>query len=323
MQLPVRLNEAFQPVISYVDQIRAVSAGSAAAAVVIMDDCIVCDWYKGTHHKKAGARTVSAGSMFNVYSIRKSYVGLALAIAIRESDCLNFDTRIRDIVSGIPPETLGELTVRHLATKRGPKFVGEQRVEREELINKVALAVTGRTISQLLRKKVFEPFELLNTEWATAPKEAMVCDFTARDGYASVRIESDEGHERNLYATARDLAYWGYLHLRKGRIQDKQAVPWELFELAPALAASSGTGKPILGWTFDNGYYHVTGYTGCHIVVLPEHNAVGVRMLNDWNLPGPYHKDTYTREIYSFHEALIASLEQAKLSQSRIKSFAF
>ncbi|WP_239630139.1 serine hydrolase domain-containing protein [Paenibacillus sp. H1-7] len=312
MPFPICLNDAFTPVISYLDQIRSQSDASAAALAVIHNDTIVCEWYKGAHHKKAGARLLDADSMFNIYSIRKSYVGLALAMAIYEGGIADMETRLSDIIQDIPREDLGELTVRHLATKRGPKFVGEQRLEREELINKVTQAATGLTIAQLLTGKVFEPLELTGTEWATSPKETMVCDFTARDGYASVRIESNEGHERNLYATVRDLACWGQLHLRKGNVRGKQVLPPELFDIAPEIAATSGTSKPVLGWTFENGYYHITGYTGCHIVVLPEYDAVGIRMLNDWNLPGTYHKDTYTSEIYSFHETLIASLEKAR-----------
>ncbi|MCE5172524.1 hypothetical protein LQV63_24935 [Paenibacillus profundus] len=77
--------------------------------------------------------------------------------------------------------------------------------------------------------------KLTNTEWISVPKENLVCDFQAADGYASVRIESNEGHERNLYSSARDLAQWGNLHLNRGLINHSQLVPVEVFTLIEQL----------------------------------------------------------------------------------------
>ncbi len=70
-------------------------------------------------------------------------------------------------------------------------------------------------VAQLINKNVLEPMQLNDTKWITVPQENLVCDFTALDGYASVRIESGEGHERNLYTSTQELAFWGYLHLKK------------------------------------------------------------------------------------------------------------
>ena len=89
---------------------------------------------------------------------------------------------------------------------------------------KVIERITGFTINQLITEKVLNPLQLTNTEWMAKPKENLVCDFQALDGYASVRIESDEGHERNLYCSAIDLAVWGQLHLNKGFLNGKQIL---------------------------------------------------------------------------------------------------
>jgi CubicO group peptidase (beta-lactamase class C family) len=97
-----------------------------------------------------------------------------------------------------------------LATNSNLKFFGSNKIEREEVACKLIKQITGRTIAELLQERIFEPLELAHTEWATVPKENLVCDFQAADGYASVRIESNEGHERNIYSSTRDLAYWGY-----------------------------------------------------------------------------------------------------------------
>lgn len=126
------------------------------------------------------------------------------------------------------------------------------------------------------------PLNLTHTEWATVPSASLVCDFEAADGYASVRIESDEGHERNLYASARDLAIWGELHLNKGFIHDKRLVPVEVFQLMEQLRADTHNRNRIFGWYFKEKWFYATGAAGCHCVVIPELNAVGVRMLNKY-----------------------------------------
>ncbi|WP_138977003.1 hypothetical protein [Brevibacillus laterosporus] len=37
--------------------------------------------------------------------------------------------------------------------------------------------------------------------------------------------DSSDGSQANLFVSARELAYWGYLHLNKGRYNDRQIIP--------------------------------------------------------------------------------------------------
>jgi hypothetical protein len=39
----------------------------------------------------------------------------------------------------------------------------------------------------------------------------------------------------NMYLSTRELAYWGYLHLNKGKINEKQIVPREIIDMATSL----------------------------------------------------------------------------------------
>jgi CubicO group peptidase (beta-lactamase class C family) len=247
---------------------------------VIQDDKIVTEWYEGYHHFKKGARKVQPDSLFNIYSTRKTYVCLALAIVIVEEN-IPIDTLVHRLVDDLPRDLLGEITIRDLCTATGAKYFGSERIEREGLQGKIIEKITGNSIAQIINEKILKPHQFTETEWITIPKENLVCDFQAADGYASVRIESDQGHERNLYTSTRDLAYWGYLHLKKGFINNSQILPKEIFDLSEIMKKQDPE-KRILGWYHQKDWFYATGAAGCHCVVFPEFNAVGVRMLNKY-----------------------------------------
>ncbi|TMV51505.1 beta-lactamase family protein [Paenibacillus mesophilus] len=282
MNLPFHdRREQFEPLLQHIEQTRCAINATAAAVVVIQDDQVVTEWYSGFHHAKSGARPVTAGSQFNIYSIRKSHIALALAYAVIDAG-LDLDAPVHPFIDGIPMDELEKVTVRDVLTKTKPKFFGPGKVEGEGLAAAIVRKVTGKTIAQLLTENVLEQLHMNQTEWAAVPKESFVCDFTAGDGYASVRIESDEGHERNLYMSAKDLASWGYLYLNNGVVGGRRIIPQDVFDLADKLRAAPGyADKRVMGWYYGNdGAFQAFGATGCHIAVLPKHNCVAVRMYN-------------------------------------------
>lgn len=287
--------------ISNVKQTQNRVGSSAAALVIIQGQEIVTEWYDGYHHHKKGAQKVTNRSLFNIYSTRKTYIGLATAIAIIDAG-IEIDTLVSDLLEDFPKEYLGEISLRDLSTKTGAKYFGPQQIEREELAAKVIEKITGSTINQLITEKVLHPMQMTGTEWVTKPKENLVCDFQAADGYASVRIESDEGHERNLYCSAIDLAVWCQLHLNKGYFDGKQILKNKIFELIENVK-NGETDKRIFGWYFQDDWYYATGATGCHCVVLPKYNAVGVRMLNRYT-------DDYKNDQITFNNLLLDCIKK-------------
>ncbi|GGD81599.1 serine hydrolase domain-containing protein [Paenibacillus nasutitermitis] len=302
MKLPEEMNDKqFQPLLDHVQRMQQEAGSSAASLIVIQNGKIVTEWYAGSHHFKSGARSVSADSLFNIYSTRKTYIGLATAIAVIEGN-LDLDKPLHNYMDDLPQEELAGITLRDLATKTGAKYFGDPKIEREELVCKLIKQITGQNIAQLITGKVLNPLGLSHTEWATAPKESLVCDFQAGDGYASVRIESDEGHERNLYTSTRDLAYWGYLHVQQGRINGSQLLPVEVFKLYESLRADEIPEKRILGWYYQQDWYYATGAAGCHCVIIPEHQAVGVRMYNKYT-------DNYKEDQHDFNSTLHSILQ--------------
>lgn len=301
MDLPMALNNKFASLISYTKEAQAKYGASASSVIVIQDNNIVTEWYEGRHHFKSGAIQVTADSMFNLYSTRKTYVGLATAIAVVEAK-LSIDTMVSDIVSDLSKSDLQDITIRDLATKSNAKFFGVERIEREEVACKLIKQLTGKNIAELIQERIFNPLELTHSEWVSVPKVNLVCDFQAADGYASIRVESNEGHERNLYSSTRDLAYWGCLFLNEGKINGKQLVPSQVFELIKQLRNDTEDRKRIFGWYFKKNWYYATGAAGCHCVVVPELNAVAVRMLNKYT-------ENYLEDQTQFNETLYESLK--------------
>lgn len=307
----VDLSEQFRPVLNQTKQTMLDVKASAASLVVIQNDRVVLEWYDGYHHSKKGARAVDADSMFNLYSTRKTYVGLATAIAAAEAN-VPLETPVYQFVQDLSREHLGEITLRDLATKTGAKYFGERRIEREELAGKVIETITGLNIAQLIADRVLNPMQLNRTEWATSPKENLVCDYQADGKYASVRMESNEGHERNLYTNTLDLGLWGYLHLNKGIINGQRLLPAAVFERYDQLQLEEGSSKRLFGWYHEEHWYYATGAAGCHCIVLPKYNAVGVRMLNRYT-------DNYKEDQLMFNQTLLNCLEGAATVVHRTK----
>lgn len=303
MKLPkADLSDHFRTLLNQTKKTMQDTASSAASLIVIHSDRIVLEWYNGFHHSKQGARQIDSESMFNIYSVRKTYVGLATAIAATEAN-VPLETPVYKFVHDISRDSLGGITIRDLATKTGAKYFGDSyKIEREELAGKVIENITGKNIAQLVTQRVFIPMQFHQTEWAASPKENLVCDFQADGKYASVRIESNEGHERNLYTSALDLAMWGYLHLNKGISNGRRIVPEAVFELYARLQLEDAS-KRLFGWYHQENWYYATGAAGCHCVVFPKHHAVGVRMLNRYT-------DNYKEDQLSFNSLLLGCLQE-------------
>ncbi|MCP3776530.1 beta-lactamase family protein [Paenibacillus sp. MZ04-78.2] len=302
MNLPVHLeNEKFEPITAYVQEVNKNFGSSAASVMIIHNNRIVLEQYHGFHHHKKGSPAVSDQSQFNIYSTRKTYVCLAMAMAALEKN-IPLTTPVHKIINELGERELGHQTLSDLATATGPEYFGEQRIEREGVQGFVVKALTGKVISEYLYEKILNPLGMKGTEWASIPHQSLVCDYTSSDTFALVRLESSDGHERNLYSSTRDLAAWGYLHLNKGTIRGTQIIPNNLFNLTEELKAQYQN-KRILGWYHQKDWYYATGAAGCHCVVLPQHNAVGIRMLNKYT-------SNYKDDQVAFNGLLLQCLSQ-------------
>lgn len=196
MNLPVCYeNEKFEPVYNYIHQAQQEFGASASSVMVIQNDRIVFERYHGFHHHKKGALAASDQSQFNIYSTRKTYVCLAMAMAALENN-IDLSTPVYKIINELGKIELGEITLCDLATATGPKYFGKEQFEREGVQGFVVKALTGKVISQYLREKILNPLEMKGTEWASIPHQNLVSDYTTSDNFAMVRLESTDRHER-------------------------------------------------------------------------------------------------------------------------------
>ena len=123
--------------------------------------------------------------------------------------------------------------------------------------------VTGQTVLDYLRPRLFEPLGIEKPTWEASPQGV------SAGGYGlSVRTE--------------DIARFGQLYLKKGTWQDKQLVPESWVDAATARQTSNGSsprsdwdqGYGYQFWRCRNGAYRGDGAFGQYCVVMPEQDAV-------------------------------------------------
>src|SRR6185437_11021382 len=133
------------------------------------------------------------------------------------------------------------------------------------MLSAIVQKVTGQTVLDYLRPRLFEPLGIENPTWGTSPQGISL------GGYGlSVRTE--------------DIAKFGQLYLQKGIWHGKQLVPAAWVETATARQTSNGSnpqsdwdqGYGFQFWRCRNNVYRGDGAFGQFCVVLPEQDAVVV-----------------------------------------------
>ncbi|GIN58273.1 hypothetical protein J8TS2_25920 [Lederbergia ruris] len=177
---------------------------------------------------------------------------------------------------------------------------------------------------------MFKPLNWTNTGWVIEGKNNLVCDIDSSKSYPTLRIGSNSGDERNLYVSARELAYWGNLHLNKGVFEGRSILPQEIFELTTSVQSPNSFPHQLpkfgfLWWVKDgdvsvsynelgselpDGSYQILGASGCSCTVIPEYNAVAVRMSNSLNAYENLGFD-YIKDIQMFGNLVISSLKNS------------
>lgn len=326
-------SERLYPLYKYVEDIKNKINASAGAVYVIQDGKVIGEWYSGT--SPITKLKIAEDSRFNVYSARKSYIGLAVAILLNEGKIHHLDDEILKYLDGLDEELCRGLTLRHLLTHTHGLELESDKLLRVSspgtswsyndaglsLLYKLILKVSGRNVNQIIQEFVFDPLEFNETGWENTNKDNLIADIFESSENPKVLLDDDTGFAKNLYVSAREFAHWGYLHLNKGNIQCKQILPSALFELTTTIQT------PIeMVNTYQNGFfwfrndnsfseselgedvpvksYQILGASGCACLVIPEYNAVAVRMYNKRGNPIGYN---YLRDIKNFGN-LVSSL---------------
>ena len=302
------------------------NGSSAAALVIIRDGQIVAEWYDGRQKLDRNSRAVQSDSRFNVYSVRKSYIGFAVSFALQQGLIHSLDDPVSCYLNDPAPLILGRTTVRHLLTHThgldGEEGALVRRFEPGKkwhytnagvlLLNRLVEKVLGLTVTQLLQKEVFLRNGFTSTSWCEQENDKLVYDVTAFRRQAPLLLGSDRGDDRNLYVSARELAMWGFLHLSKEEIF-QQAItvqtPATLDRHLPRQGfcwwiQTSGVRMSELGNQVPEGSAQILGFSGCLCLVIPEYRVVAVRMYNSFG-----GRLTFVRDARNFGDRLMECLK--------------
>jgi CubicO group peptidase (beta-lactamase class C family) len=310
--------------------------GAPGSALLLMRDGeIVFEEYAGTDQRTG--RPIAEGDRFNLYSVRKTYLGLALALALYDDRLSSIDERVSRFV----PDSdglLGETRIRHLLTYTHglQRAAGGMTRAFEpgtnwaysgvgiDLLVQVIQAVTDRSIAELMGERVFRPCGLNETGWESPSAPKLVADLHESDGVSRLYEGPTDGSARNLYASGREILRWGELHRTRGALEGEQLLPANLFEWATSVQSPAGlapglpchgfcwwvqegeSARAELGPLLPDGSYQGLGANGCHALVIPAAKAVAVRLLNKIGNPPGY---DYLPQVRQFGDLVWHALQ--------------
>ncbi|MCL6625563.1 MAG: beta-lactamase family protein [Alicyclobacillus shizuokensis] len=317
----------FKKLIDIVEDIRCRQQASAVHLCVWQQGEIVVDRHFGFGIGPDGSMPIEADSRFNVYSIRKAYMGLAFMLLVRDGVLPDLDTPVRPYIdhprfSRISPE----LTFRHLVTHThglreassaslaavvqaaSPGRQWEYNNAGVDLLCHIVEYATGSTVADILQEKVFAPAEISHTAWEDEGHNHLVRDVHETPGSMRLQLDRRTGAGRNLYVTARDLVAFAVLHLRRGRLKNRRIIdpsviehmttcwtPSSLWHRVPSQGVFWWLNVPKPGWSeigdnVPSGSYQIIGMNGSLCLVIPSLDAVVVRLMNKIGDPAGYNR---------------------------------
>ncbi len=326
---------AFAALADYMANVKAATRSSAASLFVIHRGEVALEWYAGTHSSRTGSRSVDAASQFNVASVRKTYLGLAVSLAIHERRIASVDVPVTKYLPDCDEAVLRGTTLRHLLTHTHGLDGNLRRLfpagtdwrynnAGVNLLIRIVNEAFGEPLADVMHRRVFEPYGLTETGWRKLENDRLV--------WMDEVYAGESGGEANLFVSARDMARWGRLHLTSGEWKGEQPIASEVFDRAVTIATPEelGDGLPRNGffwWVQDRprgsselgsdlplGAYQSLGVYGNAVLVIPESNTVVVRMLNqtESNLPGY----DYLADIQAFGNLAYACARSAASSNT-------
>jgi CubicO group peptidase (beta-lactamase class C family) len=236
-----------------------------------------------------------------LYSLSKSFTATAVGLAVGEGRLSVDDSVVSFFPNDLPKEihsNLASLKVRHLLTMSTghikdtiqpmrnsadtwAKTFLSLPLEREPgtfflyntgatyMLSAIVQKVTGQTLLQYLRPRIFNPLGIEGEDWETDP-------LGINTGGYGLRIKTE------------DIAKFGQLYLQKGKWNGKQILPSEWVDEATRTQIASNSGKPNRpkdqdDWAQGYGYqfwrcrpggYRADGAFGQFSMVMPEYDAV-------------------------------------------------
>lgn len=280
-------------------------------------------------------RPESADKPHVLHSLSKSFTSTAVGLVVADGKLSVDDPVLKffpDDAPAEPSKNLQAMRVRDLLTmstghQTEPKFSPDtpwvktflaQPVEHKpgthflydtpgsHMLSAIVTKVTGQTVLDYLRPRLFEPLGIDNPEWGASPQGNTL-------GGWGLKIRTE------------DIAKFGQLYLQKGKWNGKQLVPASWVEQATAKQVSNGS-DPTKDW--DQGYgfqfwrcrhdaYRGDGANGQFCLVLPERDAVVAITANTGDMQAELNV-VWDKLLPAIHSAPLPenAEEQAKLKQT-------
>ncbi|MED4205957.1 serine hydrolase domain-containing protein [Neobacillus mesonae] len=312
MLLERKLNDQFGSVVRHVKSTAKALDCSGASVMIIHKDRIVSEEYWGKHSKDPNAKPIQVDSQFHIASVRKSYIGFATAFAVFNGYIDSIDDPITKYLSFANEEFLKNITIRQLLTHTHGLHTIDGKLIREfapgqswayrdiniELLTQIIKNSTGKTIAQILNEEVFKPLGFRETGWYDEPNDKLVQVIKEQNDKFWSTSKGTDGDKKNMYVSTRELAFWGYTHLKQGFIDGTKMVSKEILKLATTLQSPNSLNTALpqngslwfvkdipakrteIGDHVPKGAFQILGYTNVALLVIPKHDIVAVRMFN-------------------------------------------
>lgn len=320
------MSKAFYPLQEHVEMIQSRLTAEAASIYVIQNGRTMYEWYSGRHGGDAAAgngddaaRLIDEQSRFHIASVRKTYLGLAIGLALYEGRIGSLDDSVERYLDQSNGSAIYGTTIRHLLTHtHGMESLYSRSFPPGSdwtynnvgvnLLIRIIEVVFREPLAKVLSSRVFEPCGFKETGWCKDRGDKLV--------WTGEHYVSDTGAEANLFVSTRELALWGQLHLEKGQLNGVEVIPSCVFEqvLSVVTPEELPGGLPRHGffwWVQDKprerselgselplNSFQSLGFYGNICLVIPETQTVAVRMLYS-SQPDPADYD-YIQDVQTF-----------------------
>lgn len=335
-----KINTQFNSVVSNVRKTSELVDCSGASVFIIHNDNIVTEEYWGKHSKAPDLREIQEDTHFHVASVRKSYIGFAVAYAVYEGYIDSIDDLIVKYLPANSMPIFNGTTIRHLLTHtHGLKSINGE-VHREfipgtnwsyrgvgiDMLAQIVKNTAGKSVAEIVADNVFKPLNFTETGWYGEVNEKLVSVIRKPNDPNWTTSKSTDGNKMNMYVSSRELAKWGYFHLKKGNVDGKQIVSNEIIDIATTVQSPNSLDvelpqngylwfvkdlparKSEIGELVSKGSFQILGYTGVTLLVIPQHNLVAVRAFNSFGSPNGF---DYLADVREFGNTIMTCLISA------------
>ncbi|MFV2179587.1 serine hydrolase domain-containing protein [Actinomadura sp. LOL_016] len=234
------------------------------------------------------------GSLFQSWSVAKSFTSAAVGIALGEGAIDSIDDPVTEYLPELKGSGFDGVSLRDLLRMSS----GIDWDETSDVPFVHVAASLGRPLPELAKrqKRGWEPgtrFEYTSMNsfvlaWTVAKATGVPFHTYVQEkiwGPAGMGAKAFLGNDSSgnsmgyccFYATDRDFARFGLLYLNGGRANGRQVVPASWVERSTRPSASFNDGYGFQWWLEGDGDYSATGLGGQRIWVSPEHGVVIVK----------------------------------------------